>query len=402
MSDSPNDTGLPLTDEEVAEQRRAEQRAELRAARMAKVRVAAPWIGSGALAVVGLLCLWLSVGSAPLPGASTTGAAADTLTVTRVLPSSDATVGAPTGIAVSGDRVYIADARRKVVVVLTRDGSRVATIGAGWLRTPVYVAVGPVDGRVYVSDRTLGEVAVFASDGTRFGVLAPTGLRPGASSGPKWRPLALAFAPDGTLFVADSAAQQSIAVFSPAGSRTGTLGADVPVGRTGQRLAFVNGIAATADRIVAADSNNGRLLIFDRTGRFTGAIPVDGLPRGVVVTASAETVFTDAASDAVTVLDASDAPVQALTGGVGDRERLVAPAGLAVDAAGAVYALDSATGQVFVLGTAAAAGLPGPMQAALRWLLPLAGALALVLAALLAIRTVRRARARVRAQGVTL
>jgi DNA-binding beta-propeller fold protein YncE len=165
----------------------------------------------------------------------------------------------------------------------------------------------------------------------------------------------------------------------------------------------VNGISVSRDRVVAADSNNGRLLVFDTTGRFRVAIPAAGLPRGVALTASGRMVVTDAASDAVTLLDASGAPVQALTGGVGELERFVSPSGIAADEGDGLYVADAATGRVFVLRTG-----EGPSAAevaaaaASKLLLSAVAALAALLAIAVAFVTVRRSRARVREAGVTL
>lgn len=386
-----------------AEQRREDQRQSIRAARRARVLAVAPWVAVVALLAVAFVCAVLAARPGPLQG--TAGPAegrAATLSVEGVLPTLEATPGAPIGVAVSGDRVYVAEPQRGVVSVFTLDGSRVATVGAGWLRTPVYVAVGPVDGRVYVSDRGRGTVGVFAQDGKRFGVLTPSGLRPGSSAGPAWRPLALAFGPEGTLYVADSGRRQSVLVFTPAGSRAGSLGADVPVGRTGGRLAFVNGIAVTSRRVVVADSNNGRLLVFDRSGRFLTQIPSDGLPRGVAVTASGRIVTTNAASDAVTLMDPAGAVLQSVTGGVGERERFVSPSGIAADDGDGLFVADAATGQVFLLHTGEVPAGSTASAAVSRLLLVVAAALAAILAVGVAMSTVRRTRARVREAGVTL
>jgi DNA-binding beta-propeller fold protein YncE len=393
-----------LTEAELAEQRRAEQRAQLSAARIARVAAVAPWVGIVALVVIAAACVAFGLGMAPTGGAAglAGGVSGGLLSVERVLPAVDASAGAPAGVAVSGDRVYVADPVRGVVDELTRDGSRVATIGAAWLRTPAYVAVGPVDGRVYVTDRSLGQVGVFSSTGGFIGVLSADGLHPRAKTGPAWRPLALSFAPDGTLYVADSSATQSIAVFSPAGSRLGTLGADVPPGRTSHPFAFVNGIAATTSRVLAADSNNGRILEFDRAGTFSGETPVDGLPRGIAVTASGRIVLTDAASSSVALLDAEGAPLQTLTGGVGAREQFRAPAGVAIGSDGAVYVVDAATRQVFVLAVGAVTVRPAGLASSARWLLFALAALAVAAAVALAIGIGNRARARVREQEHTL
>ncbi len=403
MTSPTEDGDLFQAAEASAEDRREAQRQGMRAARRARAVAVAPWAGAVVLAAAAVACAVAASAPLAVPGApGSAGTASPVLKVDRVLASAEATQGAPTGVAVSGDRVYVADPTRGSVSVLDRDGNRLATIGAGFLRTPVYVAVGPVDGRIYVSDRGRGQVVVFAQDGTRFGTLSPMGLRPGNSRGGAWRPLAIAFAPDGTLYVADSGPRQVIDVFSPAGSRIATIGADAPIGRTGQRLAFVNGIVASADRVVVADSNNGRLLVFGRDGSFRSAIPRDGLPRGLAVTDAGRILVTGVGSPAVTVLSASGAPMQQLAGGVGERERFASPAGMATARDGSVYVADSGSGRVFVLRTGDGA-IGGRAAAAMSRTLEIVfSIIAAVGAAALAAFGVVRARARVREAGVTL
>jgi DNA-binding beta-propeller fold protein YncE len=404
VTDTFDEDGAAASSEDLAERRRNAQRARMKAARRARLGAVVPWVVVGALSVAATVCFMLAFHGASASGpppADPSGAAGASsngkLAVTRVLSAADATLGAPAGVAAEGDRVYVAYPRSGVVEALTREGSRTATIGEGWLTTPAYVAVGPVDGRIYVSDRTRGEVGVFAFTGEIVGVLAPDGLRMEATSGPTWRPLALTFAPDGTLLVADSSDRQSIAVFSPAGSRIGTLGADVPPGRTGKVFAFVNGIAATASRIVVADSNNGRLLDFDHAGAFVGAIAAEGLPRGVVVTAGGRIVITDAASEVVSLRDSAGKPLQTLDGGVGMQERFASPAGIARGAGDVVYVSDASTGQIFVLTTGEGEAGSEALPVGTRWVLLVLGVAACAGALLLAKVTENRARARVRA-----
>ena len=403
MTSPIEDGDLLQSAEASAEDRREAQRQGMRAARRARAAAVAPWAGAVALAAVAVACAVAASRPLVVPGApGSEGAANTVLKVDRVLASSEATQGAPTGVAVSGDRVYVADPARGSVSVLDRDGNKLAVIGAGLLRTPVYVAVGPVDGRIYVSDRGRGQVLVFLQDGTRFGTLAPTGLRPGNSRGGAWRPLAIAFAPDGTLYVADSGARQVIDVFSPAGSRIATLGGDVPIGRTGQRLAFVNGIVASVDTVVVADSNNGRLLFFGRDGSFRRAIPRDGLPRGLAVTDSGRMLVTGIGSSAIALLDVSGAPLQGLAGGLGESERFVLPAGMATADDGSVYVVDSGSGRIFVLRTGEGA-IGGRASAAMSRVLEIVSSVIAAMSALaLAAFGMMRVRARVREAGVTL
>lgn len=387
---------------DAAEVRRASQRAGIAAARRKRFLQVAPWVAVGLLVVAGLAAAVaaLTTGASPLPSTGGATVPAD-LAVAATLTSTDATVGGAIGVAVSGDRVYIAESRKGFVRVVTREGSAVATIGAGWLRTPVYVAVGPVDGRVYVSDRGRGEVGVFSATGEFFGVLTPQGLAERTPAG-SWLPLAMGFAPEGALYVADSSGLQSIAVFSAAGSRIGTLGADVPEGRSGTRFAFPNGITVSARKVLVADSNNGRLLVFDRSGAFEGQIAVDGIPRGVALLGDGRIVLTAASRDAVRVLDAQGAPAGTVAGQAGAPSPFVAPAGLALGEDGTLYVADSVTGEISIVRTGVVSeGRSGLLPESRVGLLVLT-ALLLALAVALGWRAVSRASARVRETGIRL
>lgn len=378
------------------ELRRRSLRARAAADRRARLRAATPVAAAGLLAiaavVLGLLA-WRGT-AAPVPRVSASGVAP--AAIERVISSLEATGAQPTGVAVSGDRLYVADPRRQVVTVLTRQGSHVATIGVGTLRTPVYVAVGPVDGRVYVSDRGLNTVAIFSETGRRLGILTPQGIRRKAPAGGSgWRPLALAFAPDQTLYVADSAGDQRIDVFSPTGSRIGTIGTDVPVGRTGRRLAFPNGIAATDSQVIVADSNNGRLLVFDRAGAFLRAVPTDGLPRGLAVLGDGRIVVADAATALVTVYAPLGRQSVTLGGGAG-AAGFTSPTGVAAGPDGHVYVSDAVTGLMTVVSTVVPATASGAGKAQSRTALLVGGALACGLLAFAIVVFISRAHARAR------
>lgn len=382
--------------------RRKAQLEEGSALRRARFAAIASWVGvillvlGGATAVAASLTA--SAGTTVQPP---TGTVAELPAIQGVIPSSDTTSGGATGVAVSGDRVYVAESRKGFVRVTTRDGSAVATIGADWLQTPVYVAVGPVDGRVYVSDRGRGEVAVFSATGERIGAVTPQGSSVTATGG-AWLPLALGFAPDGVLYVADSAEPQSVDVFSATGSRIASLGAGVPDGRTGRTFAFPNGIAASFEQVVVADSNNGRLLVFDRSGVLLRQFSVDGIPRGIALLGDGRIVLVDASSGSVEVLDPEGRLLGTVTGTAADGTRPVAPAGLALGEDGTLYVVDSVTGRVFTAASPGAASVqPGLSAETRRWLLVAAGLL-WALAIGLGWRTAARIRARVRGPGIRL
>jgi DNA-binding beta-propeller fold protein YncE len=256
------------------------------------------------------------------------------VTVLPSISSAEATAAQPVGVAVSGDRLYVADSRRGLVDVLSRDGGHITTIGKGFLKAPAYVAVGPVDGRVYVSDRGRDSVVVYSATGDLLRVLDPAGVDPTSTAAP-WRPLALGFAPDGTLYVT-------------------VFGAGIPVGRTGQPLSFANGVTATRDRVLLADSNNGRILMLDRSGALVREVPTQGLPRGIAALADGRFVVADAALGSVSAYSADGA----LTGEAGlsggSAGMFAEPSGVALSDDGRIFVADTGNGRVDVLRMSAA------------------------------------------------
>jgi DNA-binding beta-propeller fold protein YncE len=289
-------------------------------------------------------------------------AAQGTVAVLPSISSTDATATQPVGVAVSGDRLYVADGRRGLIDVLTRDGSRVATIGAGLLEAPAYVAVGPVDGRVYVTDRGRDQVVVFSATGELIRIVGPEGIDPTSTALPAWRPLGLGFAPDGTLYVTDASASQQVVVFSPTGRRVGAFGPDLPAGRTGAPLSFANGVGATDDTVLVTDSNNGRVLVLDRSGGFIRELLVGALPRGIAVLPDGRFVVADAALGVVRSYSAVGMQTSE-AGAVGETAGMFAtPSGVAISDDGRVFVGDTGNGRVDVLRMSAAE--PRPVAAA--------------------------------------
>lgn len=387
---------------EGAAARRRSARARRRAARRARAGRVLPWVLAAVLLVssgVAGYIAWRDASTAvtdPLAPGQEQRAIGE-----RVMdPAPSGRPGQPTGVAVSGDFVYAADPVAKAVLAFRRDGSRAATIGAGMLDTPVYVAVGPVDGRIYVSDRGSQRIVVFSATGARLRSFGPqgTGPAPQATARP-WKPLGLGFASDGTLYVADVEGEQSIAVFSPTGVRTGTIGDGLPLGRSGRRLAFPNGIVPLRDRTVVADGNNGRLLYLDREGTLVKVVPVDGLLRGAAALPDGRLIVADASNHVLRVFDA-DGQEGVRAGGYGrEPGRFAYPAGVAVDDHARIYVGDAGNSRVQVVRIPGVTKpIPGGMAAA--WpRLVLAGILAvagfvLVVYANARSRSSRRASAR--------
>ena len=113
-------------------------------------------------------------------------------------------VNRPIGIVASpsGDRIYVTEtAGDRTVIAYDGKGTEVARFvppdSVPGSRTPVYVALDPLNGEVYVSDRVAGEIYVYSPDGTYRRTFEPE---------PKpadWQPLGLAFDAQGNLYVGD-------------------------------------------------------------------------------------------------------------------------------------------------------------------------------------------------------
>ncbi len=193
----------------------------------------------------------------------------------------------PLGVLVTGGRVYVTDGKRGTLDVFTSEGTPIATWGKGKLVTPLYVARNPVSGQLYVSDRRLRAVQIFDAAGKfvkEFDPKLPKAELPKfETDGAQWAPVALAFAPDGTLYVTEILNGHRMLIFDPSGAfkkSVGTAGL-VEDAREGEGVfQFPNSVKVSGDEVWVADSNNRRLQVFTRDGEFDHLVVTEGLPRG--------------------------------------------------------------------------------------------------------------------------
>lgn len=254
----------------------------------------------------------------------------------------------PQGVAVSADgsRIYVTQSGASLdTVMLDKSGNQL-----GILKPPetslaqahqLYVAVSPVSGQVWATDRYDGEVFIYEADGTYVRAFDPGATIPG------WQPLGIGFDQQGNVYIADvGGGTQLIHVFSPDGKLVRDIGATAG-------LDHPNGIAVDADGTVyVTDTGNGQLLVFDATGAQVGIVERGdaagnlGLPVGIGIDDH----------DRILVADSSASKVQAYTPmAAGDRGpgyvnsfgvkgasdgALSFPNGLAVDSRGRVYVAD--------------------------------------------------------------
>ncbi len=181
--------------------------------------------------------------------------------------------GKPTDVACDAEgRVYLqlradpyTDPETPAIVVLAPDGRRLAAWGGAEVLDGHMASVHP-DGRVFVVDRDAHEVIVFDPGGRRLGGL---GARH-APGEPFNAPCDIAFAPDGTIYVADGYAHARVHRFTADGRLLGGWGEP---GSAPGAFCTPHAVWVLPDGTVAvADRDNNRVQLFTPEGAFLRAI----------------------------------------------------------------------------------------------------------------------------------
>lgn len=255
----------------------------------------------------------------------------------------------PFGVAVSpsGDRIYVAQSGGdQTGLVFDASGNQVGTMApptnTGTQHVPVYVAVDPLNGEVYVSDRLAGAIYVYDRDGVYQRTFTLAQPRPG------WQPLGLAFDSKGYLYVTDlSGPFEKVLVIDRTANVVRTLGEN-------DELSFPNGVAVDgAGNVYVSDSNAGRLLIYGADGTVRAQVGRGagqgnlGLPRGLAVDGQGRVFVADSTGQGVFVFSTVSGDSQRLAylgyfGGEGAADgSFEFPNSVAVDARGRVYVADT-------------------------------------------------------------
>ena len=265
----------------------------------------------------------------------------------------------PIGVAVSptGDRIYVTEENAPHLVhVYDHSGKQVATLAppssTGPTHLPTYVAINPANQDVYVSDHSTSKIYIYSAQGTYLKTFAPKGNL-GA-----WEPLGLAFGPDGTLVATDvegTGPAHRVVKFSPDGTLVQSMGVT--------DLSFPNGIAVDQHGNTAvADSNDGRLVIFNPAGKIVASIGHGlgagdlGLPRGVALDGAGRLYVVDSSDHEVRIYNDASSRVAApaYIASFGTEGQIDAtfeyPSGVATDTRAHIYVTDQFNNRVQVWG----------------------------------------------------
>ena len=193
------------------------------------------------------------------------------------------TLQKPVGLALLGERLYVADSGLGQVCVFRRDGTFLLAFGAGQLRRPSGIAASAADGAIYVADAAGHVVYKFNADGALVGRMGRRGLEPGQFNFPTH----LCVDRTGRLYVSDTL-NYRVQVFGPDGAFLRMFG------QQGDRPGnFAHPCAVAADsqgNIYVTDRQFENIQIFNSQGQILMAFGREGkgpgefwLPGGIFI-----------------------------------------------------------------------------------------------------------------------
>jgi DNA-binding beta-propeller fold protein YncE len=298
----------------------------------------------------------------------------------------------PVGILADGDKVYVTDADRSLIYEFNLDGSFVRTFGKGVVKTPLYMAKNPKTGDIWVTDRGTRSIHIFTAAGAYKGDFDPklpkNQLPKFDTHGAQWIPVAIAFAPDGTLVATEILNGHRLLWFDPQGKfvrSVGNSGMVVKMDQGPNIFQFPNSVKVYGGAVFVADSNNRRIQVFDlQTGKFLRFIGTQGLPRGIsmlplgsqVPSASSEAtnlagriVVVDTLAQDVSIWTTLNEKILSFgESGIGDGQ-FAYPDDVSVDSRSRIYVTDSQNARIQVWGWPSQANpIPTPQSPA-QWAL---------------------------------
>jgi DNA-binding beta-propeller fold protein YncE len=262
----------------------------------------------------------------------------------------------PLGVAVIGERVFVAESDAGVIREFAADGGRVRTIALPRASEakPAYPAdLAVIDENTLAVMEAASARVLVVSLGANADEPIALGVEDLATA-PK-QPTAVARLADG-IAVADGR-DHDIKVYDTSGAYLRTLGAGLE-----PPLTFPGGMSLVGGRLYVADSNSGRVLALDpETGAQVGALTAPlQLPRGIAAVDGGRLLVVSTFGRSLTLFDAVGTLTSSVTphsDGIDSTARLVLPRGVAwMAATGRAYVSDAGSGRIRVYNVAAAAG----------------------------------------------
>ena len=218
--------------------------------------------------------------------------------------------------------------------VFTRDGKFVKTWGDDpAMFKEAHSVMFDRDGFIWATDATGHVVYKFSADGKLLMTLGKMGVAGDNASHDTFnRPNTVAIAPNGDIYICDGYVNSRIVHFSKDGKFIRIIGGQK--GAEPGQLQLPHGVVLDSKgRIIVADSDNKRISVFEKDGKFVENWPF--VSRGGMVITRDDTVYvTDVNAGTVTLV--KDGKQLDVIGGLGR------PHGVTMDSDGAVYASDSA------------------------------------------------------------
>ena len=124
------------------------------------------------------------------------------------------------------------------------------------------------------------------------------------TKGDVWLPIAMDFAPDGTMYVVELLNGHRLLIFGPDGTfkkSVGSMGQAAKATDLPERFYFPNSVKVHKNEVWVVDSNNRRIQVFDLAGNYKRLVPVSGLPRGMAFLSPGSSVSTSSVDNLVVV-----------------------------------------------------------------------------------------------------
>lgn len=263
----------------------------------------------------------------------------------------------PVGVWVTGDdSVYVVDAKSDVIRCYSVDGeyrfsfSAIESDESTSIVQPARIAESPA-GELWVTDRMLRGIFVFAKDGTFIREFVPQG-----EIAEQWAPISVSFDQAGRIYVSDVgiSRQHRVLIFNSDGAELARFGQTARIQQMQQSpgdFYFPNGVAiAKSGDLYVADGNNRRVQVFDENGQFKAIVPTSGTPRGIGIDKDQRLFVVDALAHTVDVYDLDGTRVLGFgSPGVG-LGQFRFPSDVAFDRQGRIFVTDRENNQIQVWG----------------------------------------------------